>query len=605
MNGKLIILSLYILCFLLIILLSFLLKKYTPTEGYEISIYTIIPSTIWIILILLITCSISIITYQVTSKKIHENIWWLLGLLIIILCNMIILQLPLIKGYATYGRWDTPMHIGYINDIIISGHVPSFIIYPVTHILIADIIIISNVLGNILINFIIPLPIIIYNIFILCLAKVALTDPGKIRMAVVSSTVLLLSWTNYQVLPNYFSIFMTPILLYIYFKLLRKVTIEFVVIYIIIVLIYPFFHPLTSLFLVFAFAIMNLLKLILCNDYIYILSNSETIKKLLNIPLMLFITFIAWISGHYGFWNNNLSKVINWFIGEATTTTICIDILGLFKKLNLSIYNIIDIFLRMYGHIMLFLIFVLYASILIIKRIFINHRKGIDSIFILIGWLVIGIILLLLNVFFTILPFGFWRILAIIIVVSPLFVGYGLDEFFKNFNFGDYKGKYIFKTVFLIGVLTIASIIGIFNTYPSPYTYQLNQQITNIELIGMGWYYSYKNVTIPDRSLKMDTRFAIMLFGTNGVSERRDIADSEQCPTNFGYTNHTLLGNSFGTEVYIPISKYDKIFYTEMYQQLNEFTKNDFQNLTRDPTVYHLYTNGELDVYLVNGTNLA
>lgn len=600
-----------------LITLSLISIKNNPAIGYEISIYTALPSFVWIFLIGSIACGISIIVQQAFTQGDEKQNWWLIGLLLIMLSNLTILTLPFLRGYVTYGRWDVLTHVGLVLDILQNGFIGANNIYPVSHIFIAEISYMANIPVTVTIAYIVPFFVLLFVLFIYLLATVTINERQKIILATMASTVLLLSYTNYQVIPTALSAFAIPLVLYLYFKILEKKSAEFKICFILLIILYPFFHPLTSLVLIVAFISMELSKL--CFDFIFKYKHGDITfislnKVSLNPPLISSIIFIMWLSSHYSFWNNNMREVIKWFRGEATTTVISGGILNVFKRLNLQLLDIVELYLKSYSHISIFLVFSLIASIIIIRSVLISSNRNMKNLFVLLAWFILTSSLILVNLFKTVLEFGIWRLIAFMTVILPIFVGFALSELFiKKFSF---KRRGIFLSAFfIIIILLIPSIVGIFNTYPSPWTLQANQQVTQMEMAGMKWYYECKNQTIAEQHIRSGFRFADSLLGCGERKRRGDIPNVERAdtkigyelppglaPPHFSYTEYKNIGNSLTENTYIPVSKYDEVFYTEMYTQLEIFTKSDFEKLNCDPTVDKLYSNSELEVWLVHAT---
>ena len=135
------ILSIIAFQFINIIILIILI---TPKVGrYELTIYNAFPDCFWYLIIASIMIGIIIL-----SHKIYKNIkskLWSLGFFIIILSNIIFLLLPEFRGYAFYGRGDTPDHLGFIRDIIVTNHIGTNNFYPSEHIIGAELVKVTGI----------------------------------------------------------------------------------------------------------------------------------------------------------------------------------------------------------------------------------------------------------------------------------------------------------------------------------------------------------------------------------------------------------------------------------------------------------------------------
>lgn len=580
-----------------LISISTLILGITKSDGYEISIYAAVPSYVWYFLVFSIISSICITIYQANVDCTKP--WWIVGITTIMLNNLIILLLPVFRGYEVYGRWDILTHVGYVKDIIQFNEVPKDIIYPAIHILIAFISMVSNLNEVSIINYIIPHFLELYILFMYCLANTIFANKRERIIAMVAGSVLFFSYTNYQVMPFTLSVLLLPIVLYTYLKMFENKDIQFKVILIIFIVFFPFFHPLTMLILVVTFLGTYLLMVL----YNKIYNKKNNIRNAMIPVLIGTIVFILWISNNYRFWNNNMYRVVKWFSGEATAH-VALQVATTFEKLNMNALDIFELFIKMYGHSFIYLIISFMAGIIIIIRMW-NKNNILPHLCLLLGWFSIYNLFLIMHIFFTVLKFGFWRVIAIAVVSTPIFVGY----------VSGYKVIDINQRLIIYTLIIISSIIGIFNIFPSPYTLQTNQQVTNSEIIGMGWYYTYKNISTNDLNIKSCFRFADFILGNKIKKERSDILNCERedtvksslklglVPKHFAYTNFSIFSDFIKSEKrfenfsYMPIFKYERIYYADIYPQLDEFNKNDFEKLDYDISLEKIYDNNNVEIW--------
>lgn len=589
------------------------------TDGYEISIYSAVSSYFWYFLVFGIFISICIIIHQAFSGDTDTKHWWVLGISTIMLSNMVILLLPVFRGYEIYGRWDISTHVGYVKDILQFNHISNNIIYPAIHILIAIISRITNTNEIQIINYIIPLFLELYILFMYCLAKTVFINRKEIIISTLASSVLFLSYINYQVLPNTLSILLLPIVFYTYLNVFKsnveckntKSLFQFRIILVIFIIFFPFFHPLTSFILIVTFLVTYLL-MFHYNKKFNLSLNGKRRQNTIVPALIGFIVFVLWISTKLSFWNNNIHQVTTWFIGEATTPVVSKNISTIFEKLHMKLLDIIELFIKIYGHIFIYIVFSIIAAAIVIRGIFWKRDKSLHYLYFLIGWFSVYNLFLIIHIFSTILKFGFWRIVAIVIVTTPIFVGYVISKSMDN------KKYYQFVCITVIIILFFSSIIGIFNTFPSPYTLQTNQQVTKSEIVGMKWYYFNKNISYNDMNIKSCYRFADFILGDKKRHERSDILNCERedtkigrslsiglVPKHFSYTNFSRFSDYINRDKrlenvsYMPIFKYERIYYADMYPQLDEFNENDFKKLNFDTSLYRIYDNDGIDIWKI------
>ncbi|KAF5431156.1 putative membrane protein [Candidatus Methanophagaceae archaeon] len=112
-----------IIAFIFIISVLAIIAKTPPVSGYELSIYDAYPWPFWMFICISISCGIIILIHQAVSEQEQKSNWWLIGLCIVILSNAIFLGLPFFRGYYIYPTGDALSHLGWMKDIITTGHI--------------------------------------------------------------------------------------------------------------------------------------------------------------------------------------------------------------------------------------------------------------------------------------------------------------------------------------------------------------------------------------------------------------------------------------------------------------------------------------------------
>ncbi|MCK4733231.1 MAG: DUF1616 domain-containing protein, partial [Methanophagales archaeon] len=101
-----------IIAFIFIISALTIIAKTPPASGYEISIYAAYPWYFWFLLVGAISCGITILVHQAFAEQ--KSNWWSIGLSIIIFTNLIIILLPIFRGYFISSGGDEITHLGMI-----------------------------------------------------------------------------------------------------------------------------------------------------------------------------------------------------------------------------------------------------------------------------------------------------------------------------------------------------------------------------------------------------------------------------------------------------------------------------------------------------------
>ena len=135
-----------LLC-IIIWIIALLITWNSPATTYEANIYSATPSIFWIANIVNLIIGIGIIIHQITHQSYkHKSDLRIIGFVLVFLVFASIISLWIIRGYAFVGEGvDSFTHLGWIRNIINSGHLENANYYPITHIYLAQLSEISNI----------------------------------------------------------------------------------------------------------------------------------------------------------------------------------------------------------------------------------------------------------------------------------------------------------------------------------------------------------------------------------------------------------------------------------------------------------------------------
>lgn len=581
-----------IVCFAFIATSDFI--AYTnPAKGYELSIYESTPFIVWLFLILSIIGGVTIIIHQVYTKEYKSSNFWLIGLLILILSRMSLLYVPFIRGYYTW-RGDNMSHIGFVKDVLFSGHVASDNFYPITHILLTEIISVSGVPIELIVNHSTALFSIFYVIFIYLLATVVLPkrDAQLLSVAAIGGVI----FNDYEVFlrPNAWSFLMLPLVLFLYFKH----SIEYRMPFIILLILYPFFHPFTSVALVASFIVIGLSQMAL--GTIYHLKHKKR-EQLPIVPILIIsCILLPWLLSFQYFELN-----IRLLFERLTTgySPSMVDSMGSrLDKIHVHGFDFVKLFIKWYGDDFIFIVFSLIAGIIIIKRLLFNRFSNPDyitnlvslfGIFLMAGFLYLAYLFGTIPGLDVIAGERFQRFL---VLFTPVLTGFMIYEISKKAH----STRLI--SVGIVCIIVLASVISIGSLYHSPYILRPSAGVTQMDMQGMDWFVNYKSIdTGCTHIMSPPYRFADAILGYSKERERSDIERySLKIPDHFGYTNHSALGESYTTDKYAAITQLDRVVYVTVWRVVGRFNESDFSRLEVDPTVDKLYENGETEVFYIH-----
>lgn len=582
----------------------------SSTYKYEISLYNSYHPIFWILLLCSLASSITIMSLSIYVEKWHKS--WKGGWSLLIYTNLVILLLPFFRGYYSYDREDTLTHIGMVKDIIITGHFSQMNIYPIIHIYVAVIHYITQ-LNIIMISNIIPIFFyLLFLIFIHALSLVITTDRRESMLITLFGSILLYGLPT--IAPSLQAFYYVPLLMYIYYKK-KHINFKhnyFSLILVLFLLFIPFIHPLTTIVVAIILLILSTIELLI-SKLNYSKKESNLIQNNLSYnflftPLISIVLLFLWIS-NFRVFNLTVKRVYDSVFNEYGNTQLD-RYSGLLERVNISIYDFIDLVIKIHGaHIVYILVsfFALYVAIKYLKR-----RKIILNINLYLFTLYF-FIFLVITVFCFIYDFivGYGRALKYVILFSSILNGIIYHKLFLDEEFGRKKNLKWYRNKFcilLIIILFISSTISLYNLFPSPYINSYNSQVMYSEMEGIAWFLKARNTNFATDDIKIvPFRFADALLGTQ--TKKQNLMTTgiwTYPPDHFNYSNRNILNPQDGTDRYLLLSNLSKELYPKVYPQYPDFwrfNEMDFIYLNLKPNVNKLYTNDGIEIYYVNTTS--
>lgn len=600
-------------------------------QGYELSIYKSTPFIVWFSLMLSIIGALFIGVYQIFTKDYLSSNFWVISVFILLLNRLILLYIPYIRGYFSW-RGDNISHVGALIDIITSGYIPTDNFYPITHILLVIFSTVTGISANLVVNYSTGIFSTFYVISIYLLATTILYTKKEQILAVISVAVVFFSY-NVFLMPNGWSQLYLPFLVFLYFKSLKKhKSSEYKLLFVILLILYPFFHPFSSLYVIFMLFFIGFIILLihLClinekmdiivyrpNKYSYtkqlitgfvnklkvILSSLIFIRKNkyhfpLTAILIEIVILIPWILSFQSF-HLNLKLFYNSIL-TGTSPDVVEGMQNTLNKINVSGFDFIQLLVKSEGGNLIFLgLFAISFFILSKKRNDLQKNKNL---------LILSSITIFTGFIYTMYLFGITpglhaiaaqRIKSYITLFTPVSAGFVFIYFIQK--------ELIVRKINLVPILCIfiifaASILSIYNLYPSPNVIRPNPSITKMDMRGADWFLNYHN----DEILTTDIMSPMYRFadGIIGTVEEENIFGSPsrhtKVPNHFNYNNMSKLGESYLEDRYMMITRFDTVIYDTVWSVVGRFYSKDFIKLEFDPSVSKLYSNGENHVYRIS-----
>jgi len=577
----------------LILISLFIIVLTPPASNYEFFIYQAYPLIFWLLLITVII--IGTIIMLINSLNYKKNGQWIFGFLIIILVDSILLFMPIIRGYLNFGSGDVLEHIGWMKDIINIGYVPHSNVYPLDHILGVVLYFFSGLsLQNI--TMIIPgLFSLFFIISFYLLSTVIFSKQSERLLLLIFASILIFGNGHMAFAPNPQAFMLLPFILYLIFKInnLNKNTI-FSFPLIIITALLALFHPLISIIMISIFILFEIISCI---------SKKMNLRgfyfKNITLPLLLSVVlFFSWSSYLYVL-ARTAKPIIESILGRGETVSEFQRYTIILGQVDIDVFSLIRLFLNIYGQQIILGTLSLICSIYIILKIIKNEK--IPSIFSVSSLCFLMLFTGSILMFFINGAFGFGRIYSCCLIFSIILIPSTSLMITSNLKINPQV-----TGIIILILITGITWYSIFNLYYSPIIKETNLQVTKNEYNGMITFFQHRDDTFEIIEYGISqSRMYDAIFGFDYPSPNvRFYSASNQLmpPDHFNYTLKSTLGEIYKEKKYFLLTNQGKFYYQNIFPEFPEkwrFVPSDFQRLNYDSTVQYIYSNGNLEIRLI------
>ncbi|MDD4635018.1 MAG: hypothetical protein PHS35_00170 [Dehalococcoidales bacterium] len=590
-------------CASIFIAMALIIAWLNPATGYELDIYASTPLAIWLLIGASMIIGAGIILHQLFTQGYKHNRAWMLGFAVLVVARLALLWIPYVRGYVTWGG-DNITHWGMIIDVLDTGHLYSENSYPVTHSMLAQVIQLTGLPIRTVTNLSTGLFSAFYIVLIYLLSTRVIPKP-KYRLATVLLAGFILVLGEYSVflMPNGWSILFMPLLFFLYFSKAEKFSFTFP--FILMLVLYPFFHPLSSLMLGLSFLVLLISSALF---WYYIRQNaalnavSAQAGQPLTPAILQFVMLIPWVLS----FNQFIPNIRNmWAQITSGAPSQFGDISDILSKINMTGWDTVILFFKLYG-VTTFMILLSITGIIIALAKSKNSKAPVSyTPLIVISSLIVffGFLYLLYLVGFPgMSSIGGQRLLSYVAIFTPLVGGYALVQLLKNA-----RCKPLVAGVTIM-VIAISAFMGVRSLYFSPYQLQPNGQITTHSIAGSEWYIEYKNLTHKAATIMSPiNRYADGILGRSAAASRTDLRSSRiiQVEDHFGYQEYDTLGEQYSEDLLLNITKKDRVIYDTVWEEVDRFDEDDFIKLHFDYTANKVYGNNEFaSCYIKSQTSI-
>jgi len=596
--------TLFILCFLQVTC-ALIIAWSKPAITYESSLYASTPILTWIFLILPYLIGIIYLIYTIFSNNRSNRVLVISSILLLSIIYTSILSMFIIRNYYLWEVTGDPgEHVGYVEDALNGGHVPSTLIYPIVHIFATQIILLTGLSTFEVTNRFLLIFELFFLLSMYLVSRAVLVEKNqKIVAFLLATTFSLGFYLNFT--PNHSYVQYFPIALYLTVMSFKSTDLRWKLLLLILLVLSPPFHMVPTIIIGMVISIYMLFsthavfgtnspKNMICGT----LPQSIKLQNYLIVVLFLAIV-ISWLMQFWIF-----STVSNLLYDSIFGGAESFKLSQMTDRMDYASsygYNVYEYILKMKLGVLL-----LYSCCFISFIFFVKEYWNDNRFFVL---KVLYVIFFALGLFIATLQFinvgfGPLRFLAFISMLSLILVSVLVTPITSMLrDLGTVK-----KAAVALGIVLYIFSIFIANfliLYPSPYSLMLSPHTTRGEYDGMGWYfnnlddydvivianpiygYLYAQKTSPERD------YLISAFKSN--------QNVKLAPNHFGYDGGTDNLGNYVNGSYMLLSNRDIALYSDVYPEIAKyrFFESDFSQLSNDTTVYKYYSNGDFTVYYI------
>jgi hypothetical protein len=560
-----------------------------PANQYEISLYGAYPIYFWIALVgAMFTAGVVVLA----SAGAPDDRSWVFGVVVMLLSNVLLLSLPLARGYYMYVRGDPLSHLGYIRDILASGDIGGNL-YPPLHLL-AIAVAEATGLELTTIAMVVPLGFLLLYFGSMFHLLVHLLDSRqRILFGLPFVFMPVLRYAHPEFRPFGMSLMLLPLVFYLLIRSQRAPVARIRAVFVVVLVTTLLYHPLTALFVIGIFGIW------LAARHVSVVR--VDISTPTNVLSLSAVVFLAWYSNFAGI-ILRFERVYAALFGTSEGEAPIDGYTGVIESASPSLVDLLRVGTFKFG--LEGILFALGFAFIAVALSFALRGDSIDSyISMLATTLAVfslgGLAFLVFDLIVPhVRPFQIAKISGVVLAGQLFYLLRGRVRWIHERP--RLRTGVVAVAIVTLLLLTTLSTIGV---HHSPIESESNQQVTEMKFEGTAWLTEYGTAT--DSLLQAGVvhyRVSSALYGTQ--AEVNPPLTSLP-PPRFNYTEYDTLGDSYTEDQYLTISRQARIVYPELFPDYRDswrYTPGNFARLERDRTVSRIYDNGDSTHYLVDGT---
>jgi len=577
---------------------SLLTLLHSQSDRYEFSIYHYTPTAFWILVAILTFLGISIVI--ISAQKGSNSKFLVLGFAALYIMYILVLSITVIRGYYFWGGFGDPaFHFGEIKDLLVDGHLSDRNLYPMAHLISAEICLILNTtlldvhrLLPLVFEYLFPLYVLLF-LRELSQKKIEFSYSYIVVFAFISDW-----YINFT--PNAFANFYVPIVLF----LIVKTYLDFDKIYAFLASIASFFsvflHPLSAVFI-----ILFILSIFIYEYFSRLKLKGVVInrapKMVQYVLLITIISLVFWLYSHY-IWGSTISSIYSTLVSETSETAIN-DIVTQISNANASGLGAIDIILKRY----IVQIIIIGTAILSLPYILRDIYNG-DSRTHMVTYVALFLLVFIAAVLSLVkMSYGPLRNIHYMVLLSIVFLGYFLNKFFYKKTIEAGLKRYltlgtvifIYCTIFILGTLAL---------YPSGYNVVTSLHTTESEVSGMEHIFTHSDASSLYSGITLTPgRYYDLIYSPKERKLNPQISSYSNFshpPYHFNYEKSVELIEHYPKSTYLNIANRDieRFIFIVPALAKHEYSIADFYRLSNDESANKVFMNGGMySMYIETG----
>ncbi|WP_135854124.1 hypothetical protein [Halorussus salinus] len=562
-----------------------------PATDYEV-LYRAYPDAFWAVVS--VGLMAAVVVFLVSAAR--RDGYWRVALLFVCVIYVLFNLLPVFRGWAMYGRnaADVLYHVHYTNEILRTDHIQPYNIYPVVHLLLAELRFVGlpvRAFSPLLSAFFNP----VYLLGVYLLSR-QFVRSNRVAVATLACAVpLLYSKFHHTLHPAIFSFMTFPAFLFLLVKYHDTRNRSYLGLVVLVASSFVFFHPVTSLYVVVALSV----SLVVRRVYSRTLELSFDDKLEVGILGFVFVTWLVWYA-HFELIRDYVRTSLGFTESSHSTVAQSYGVSQVNRAHSLQ--QLALGFVDKYGPI--FLICGLAGVATVVAAVRFWRRRAEFSEVWLSSQFFVGAAMAVVTIVTYVIAYNPVRNSRYMILMATLLAGLLVYRLLTATVLDDeptVATRDRLRQVALVGVvvlLLVAVPISVTNSY------QLRQHMTFTERDGTDWFYDHYE---PEGvAVSHDVSFKMGAYLGSGTTE--EVFDSfgprSPIPRYFGYgSNDSLRGVVNGTPTYLVTKEYDREYY-ESLKEFNQrrnvvYTNETVAELRADVAVNRIYANGGYAVWSV------